>query len=80
MTSDDKMASVKICKFGNSLGVLLPSKLLDALNLQEGDELYLLQTERGVELTPYDPESATEMDVYRHISQKHRNALRELSQ
>jgi putative addiction module antidote len=78
--ANGKMASVKIRKVGNSLGVLLPKELLDVLNVQEGDKLYLLQTERGVELTPYDPEFAAEMDAYRHVARKHRNALRELSQ
>jgi putative addiction module antidote len=78
--ANDKMASVQIRKVGNSLGVLLPKELLDVLNVQEGDKLYLLQTERGVELTPYAPEFAAEMDAYRHVARKHRNALRELSQ
>ncbi|MEL6814396.1 MAG: AbrB/MazE/SpoVT family DNA-binding domain-containing protein [Cyanobacteria bacterium J06598_3] len=74
------MAGIKIRKIGNSLGVTFPKEMLETLNVREGDELYLLRTERGFELTPYNPEFAAEMDAYRHVSRKHRNALRELSQ
>lgn len=74
------MAGIKIRKVGNSLGVTFPKELLEALNVTEGDELYVLRTERGFELTPYNPDFSAEMDAYRHVSRKHRNALRELSQ
>ena len=74
------MACIKIRKVGNSLGVTFPKELLEALNVTEGDELYVLRTERGFELTPYNPDFSAEMDAYRHVSRKHRNALRELSQ
>ena len=74
------MAGLKIRKIGNSLGATFPKELLDELNVQEGDELYLIRTEQGFELTPYDPEFAAEMEAYRHVARKHRNALRELAQ
>ncbi len=73
------MAGIKIRKVGNSLGVTFPKEILETLNVKEGDELYLLKTEQGVELTPYNPEFAAEMDAYRHVARKHRNALRELA-
>jgi putative addiction module antidote len=74
------MTKVNLCKVGDSLDVRLPQELLNVLNLQEGDELHLLQTESGVELIPYDPKFAAEMDAYSHVARKHRNALRELLQ
>ncbi|MGB3292591.1 MAG: AbrB/MazE/SpoVT family DNA-binding domain-containing protein [Phormidesmis sp.] len=74
------MAGIKIRKIGNSLGVTFPKELLEELNVAEGDELYLVRTERGFELTPYNPEFAAEMDAYRHVARQHRNALRALSQ
>ncbi|MGB3571673.1 MAG: AbrB/MazE/SpoVT family DNA-binding domain-containing protein [Phormidesmis sp.] len=54
--------------------------MIAELNVKEGDELYLIRTENGFELTPYEPEFAAEMKAYRHVAQQHRNALRELSQ
>ncbi|NJM99824.1 MAG: AbrB/MazE/SpoVT family DNA-binding domain-containing protein [Phormidesmis sp. RL_2_1] len=74
------MVGIKIRKVGNSLGVTFPKDLLEELNIQEGDELYLIKTERGFELTPYNPEFASEIEAYRHVARRHRNALRELSQ
>ncbi|MEL7142804.1 MAG: AbrB/MazE/SpoVT family DNA-binding domain-containing protein [Cyanobacteria bacterium J06643_4] len=74
------MANIKVRKVGNSLGATFPKELLTELNVEEGDELYLLRTERGFELTPYNPEFAAEMEAYRHVARKHRNALKELSQ
>jgi putative addiction module antidote len=74
------MIGIKIRKVGNSLGVTFPKDLLEELNIQEGDELYLIKTERGFELTLYNPEFATEMEAYRHVARRHRNALRKLSQ
>lgn len=73
------MAGLKVRRVGNSLGVTFPKELLEELNVAEGDELYLLRTEAGFELTPYDPEFATEIAAYRHVARRHRNALRELS-
>ena len=74
------MLGIKVRKIGNSLGVTFPKELLEKLNVVEGDELYLQRTEAGFELTPYDPAFAEEMAAYRHVSRRHRNALRELSQ
>lgn len=74
------MSGIKIRKVGNSLGVTFPKELLDQLNVKEGDELYLTKTEQGFELTPYDPEFTAEMEAYRHVARKHRNALRALAQ
>lgn len=73
------MKNTKVRKIGNSLGVTLPKELLDALKVQEGDELYLIQTANGFELTPYDPDFSAEMEAYKHVTRQHRNALRELS-
>jgi antitoxin MazE len=41
------MGTLKIRKVGHSLGVTFPKDLLETLNVQEGDELYLIKTERG---------------------------------
>ncbi|MEL6353409.1 MAG: AbrB/MazE/SpoVT family DNA-binding domain-containing protein [Cyanobacteria bacterium J06627_28] len=73
------MTSIRVCKVGNSLGVTFPKELMTELNVKEGDELHLLRTEQGFELTPYNPEFAAEMEAYRHVARKHRNALEDLS-
>jgi putative addiction module antidote len=70
---------VKVRKVGNSLGVILPRDLLEALDVEEGDTLFPARTEKGVELTPYDPDFETVMDSNRDYMRRHRNALRELA-
>ena len=71
--------ALKIRKIGNSLGVILPSRTLEELDVEEGDELFVIQTPDGVQLTPYDPEFAEAMEDAREFMRTHRNAFRELA-
>jgi len=66
-------------KIGTSTGVILPKAELDRLHLQEGDELYLIETPNGLELTPYDPEFEAQMKGAQKVLKKYRNTLRELA-
>ena len=73
------MKHLKITAIGNSAGIILPKELLARLKVDKGDELAVIDTPNGVELTPYDPEFDRQMAVARGIMQKYRNALRELA-
>ena len=56
------MIELKIRKFGNSLGVILPKDVLARLRSAEGERLYLVEEPRGeYRLTPYDPDFATKI-------------------
>ena len=66
-------------KIGTSTGVILPKAELDRLHLQEGDQLYLIETPNGLELTPYDPEFEAQMKSAEKVLKKYRNTLRELA-
>jgi len=50
------MTAVTIESVGNSAGVLLPKKILTKLRIDMGDVLHVIETENGIELTPYDPQ------------------------
>jgi len=50
--------ALKIRKIGNSLGVILPGPTLEELDVEEGDELFAIQTPDGMQHTPYDPKFA----------------------
>ena len=52
------MIKLKVRKVGNSLGVTLPAEVAQALQVREGDPLYLTVSPDGFRLTPYDPEFA----------------------
>lgn len=73
------MRHLKITAIGNSAGIILPKELLARLNVDKGDELAVIDTPNGVELTPYDPEFDEQMEVARGVMRKYRNALRELA-
>jgi hypothetical protein len=53
--------------------------MADRLHLQPGDELFAVETERGILLTPYDEDFDQAMALYARGARKYRNALRALS-
>lgn len=72
--------SLKLTRVGNSVGVVLPRELLDRLHVAKGDLLYLVETPSGVELTPYDPEVAEQMEVAEAVMREDRDVLRKLAE
>jgi putative addiction module antidote len=64
---------------GGSISATLPKDMMDRLNVGAGDQLFAIETERGVLLTPYDPDFERAMQVYERGAKKYRNALRELA-
>jgi len=72
--------SVKLRKMGGSVGATLPKDLADRLHLDAGDEVFVVATEDGLLITPYDPTFAKAMAAYRRGARKYRNALRTLSE
>jgi putative addiction module antidote len=73
------MTTLKIRKVGNSLGTTFPKEVLQQLNVEEGDTVYVTQMPDGIKLTAYDPNFAKAMEAYRTVSHKYKNALRELA-
>lgn len=70
---------LKIRKIGNSLGASIPKEILEQMNVGEGDSLYVTQTPDGIKLTPYDPEFELAMEAAKNITNRYRNALKELA-
>ena len=70
---------LKIRKIGNSLGASIPKEILEQMNVGEGDSLYVTQTPDGIYLTPYDPEFKTAMEAAQDITNRYRNAMKELA-
>jgi putative addiction module antidote len=52
---------------------------LTALNVAEGDTIYLTKAPDGFRITPYDPEFEEQMKVAREIMKRDRNILRTLA-
>ena len=74
------MTTLKLTVVGNSTGIILPKEILDRLRVQKGDNLYVLETPRGIELTAYDPEFAAQMDAAEQVMREDRDALRKLAE
>jgi putative addiction module antidote len=74
------MTSVlKVTTVGNSMGIVLPKEILERLRVQRGDSLYVIETKNGIELTPYDPEFAQQMEAAERVMREDRDALRRLA-
>ena len=70
----------KVRKIGNSLGIVLPKEALLALNVAEGDRLYLTAAPAGsMRITPERPGFEEVMKIAEEGMSRYRNALRELA-
>lgn len=75
------MVELKVRKFGNSLGVVLPKSVIDRLNTQDGEPLFLIEAPDGsYRLTPYDPAFEQKMEKAENIMSRYRNTLHVLAQ
>lgn len=71
--------SVTLRKMGGSIGATLPKEITERLHLDAGDKVFVVTTDQGILLTPYDPTFEDAMAGYRRGAKKYRNALRELA-
>ena len=74
------MVELKVRKFGNSLGVVLPKDVINRLQTGDGERLFLIEAAEGdYRLTPYDPEFEKTMAKAEDVMARYRNALRALA-
>ena len=73
------MVKLKIRAVGSSAGVILPKDALAHLGVQEGDELYLVESPGGYEITPFDPDFEKQLKSARKGLNAYKNTLRELA-
>jgi putative addiction module antidote len=70
---------LKLRKAGGSISATLPKDMADRLHLSAGDTVLAVETERGILLTPYDPQTEEALALAAKVSGQYRNALRELA-
>lgn len=70
---------ITLRQVGGSIGATLPKDMADRLHINAGDEVFAIETEQGILLTPYDPTFGAAMLAYERTAAKYRNALRELA-
>ncbi|MGL6342193.1 MAG: AbrB/MazE/SpoVT family DNA-binding domain-containing protein [Waterburya sp.] len=71
---------LKVTTVGNLTGVILPKELLEKLRIGKGDTLYVTETSKGIELSPYDQDLATQMEIAESIMCEDRDLLSKLAQ
>lgn len=70
---------IKLRQVGGSVGATLPKDMADRLHVGPGDEVFAVETEHGILLTPYDPTFEKAMAAYQRTAARYRNGLRELA-
>lgn len=74
------MVELKVRKFGNSLGVVLPKEVVNRLHAGNGEPLFLIEAPDGsYRLTPYDPAFEEKMAKADDIIRRYRNTLHVLA-
>jgi putative addiction module antidote len=74
------MVELKVRKFGNSLGVVLPKEVINRLHTSDGKPLFLIEgPDGGYQLTPYDPGFEKKMAKVDDIIGRYRNTLHTLA-
>jgi putative addiction module antidote len=66
-------------RVGGSIGATIPKDMAERLHLAAGDRVLAVETDRGILLTPYDPDVEAGLAVAAYAAKKFRNALRELA-
>lgn len=73
------MVALKVRKVGNSLCTIWPKEVLARLNVKEGDQLYTVETQYGIMVTPHDPKFEKTMRNADKVFARYRNAYKELA-
>jgi putative addiction module antidote len=70
---------IKLRQVGGSVGATLPKDMAERLNLEVGDRVLAVETDRGILLSPYDPTVEKALALAAKTAKKYRNALRQLA-
>lgn len=73
------MIKLKLTKIGDFLGTTFPQEMMEKLDWQEGDTLYVNETTEGIELTNCGSEFEAVMEASKEITHRYRDALQELA-
>ncbi len=66
-------------KAGGSISATLPKDMADRLHLRAGDRVLAVETDRGILLSPYDPEVGEGLSHATRAAREYRDALRALA-
>ena len=61
MCGGNTFVKTKLRAIGNSTGIVLSKDILKDMSVSQGDEIFLVKTEDGYKVTPYDAEFEEQM-------------------
>lgn len=64
---------------GGSIAATLPKDMTDRLHVSAGGEVFAVETEQGILLTPFDPTFEKAVAAYERTASEYRDILRELA-
>jgi len=70
---------VKLRKMGGSIGATIPKEMAERFHLSEGDEVFAVETDQGILISPFDPDVRDALALAARAAKRYRNALRELA-
>lgn len=70
---------VTLRQAGGSVSATLPKDMADRIRVEAGDKVLAIETDRGILLTPYDPDTQEALAIAARAAKKYRNALKELA-
>ena len=73
------MHKLKLIQIGNSVGVIFPKEMLASMKVDKGDTITATPAPDGYRVTPFDPNTTSQLEVMREVMKKRRHALRELA-
>ena len=73
------MTALKLRPVGRSTGAIFPKELLARLNVKEGDEIHVVETNNGILLTPSDPTVSRAIDLAREAMREYREVFEALA-
>lgn len=75
------MVTLKVRRFGNAIGVVLPEDFVSRLITRDGAALHLMETpDGGYRLVPGDPDFETKMEKAEEIIRRYPETLKILAQ
>lgn len=72
--------TLKITSIGNSFGIILPKEIMGKLRVSKGDTVLAIETPNGIEISPYDPEVARQIEIAERVMREDRDVLRKLAE
>jgi putative addiction module antidote len=73
------MLKLKITTIGSSAGVILPKEALARLKVGKGDQLFMVETQDGYLLTPYNPSVDEQLKIGQDFMKEYRDTFRALA-